>query len=122
MNANSEALVTEAIIGLLKPYLGKVKTITSDNGKEFAAHEEIAKQVGADFYFAHPYSSWERGLNENSNGLVRQYFPKGSDFTGITQAEIDLVMERLNHRPRKTLGYQTPNQVFFDLPEVALRC
>ena len=119
---HSEALVKEAIIGLLTPFVDKVKTITSDNGKEFAAHQEIARAVGADFYFAHPYASWERGVNENSNGLVRQYFPKGSDFSAVTQAEIDFVMTRLNHRPRKTLGYQTPNQVFFNLPDVALRC
>lgn len=118
----TEALVKSAMVDLLKPLADKVHTITSDNGKEFAAHQEIAKAIGADFYFAHPYASWERGVNENSNGLVRQYFPKGSDFSAITQAEIDLVMARLNHRPRKTLGYQTPNEVFFDLPKVALRC
>lgn len=118
----TEASVKAAVIALLKPYVDKVETITSDNGKEFAAHEEIARAVGADFYFAHPYASWERGLNENSNGLVRQYFPKGSDFTAISDADVDQVMERLNHRPRKTLGYQTPNQVFFTLPDVALRC
>lgn len=118
----TDALVKAAIIGLLKPYADKLKTITSDNGKEFAAHEAIAREIGADFYFAHPYASWERGLNENSNGLVRQYFPKGCDFTAITDMAVDQVMERLNHRPRKTLGYQTPNQVFFNLPDVALRC
>lgn len=118
----TEDLVKRAILRLLRPYAGKVKTITSDNGKEFAGHEEIAAALGADFYFAHPYASWERGLNENSNGLVRQYFPKGRDFTSITDAEVEQVMERLNHRPRKTLGYQTPNQVFFDLSKVALRC
>lgn len=118
---HSEALVKEAIISLLKPFANKVKTITSDNGREFAAHQEIAQAVGADFYFAHPYASWERGVNENSNGLVRQYFAKGSDFSAITQADLDQVMERLNHRPRKTLGYQTPIEVFFNLPEVALR-
>ena len=118
----TEALVQAAMVRLLKPYADKVETITSDNGKEFAAHEAIAAEIGADFYFAHPYASWERGLNENSNGLVRQYFPKGRDFTSITDAEIEQVMERLNHRPRKTLGYQTPNQVFFTLPKVALRC
>ena len=117
----TDELVKAAVIGLLKPYQDKVKTITSDNGKEFAAHEAIAREVGADFYFAHPYASWERGLNENSNGLVRQYFPKSSDFTSITQSDIDVVMERLNHRPRKTLGYQTPCEVFFNLSKVALR-
>ena len=107
--------VSQAMVGLLKPYLHKVHTITSDNGKEFAGHEEIANKLKADFYFAHPYSSWERGTNENTNGLIRQYFPKNRDFTTITQQEIDTAMERLNSRPRKRLGYQTPNQVFFKL-------
>jgi IS30 family transposase len=105
--------VTEAMTTLLTPYRNKVHTITSDNGKEFAGHEEIANKLKADFYFAHPYSSWERGTNENTNGLIRQYFPKNRDFTTITQQEIDMAMERLNNRPRKRLGYQTPNQVFF---------
>jgi IS30 family transposase len=118
----TDDLVQAAMVSLLTPYRDKVQTITSDNGKEFTSHEAIASALGADFYFAHPYASWERGLNENSNALVRQYFPKGRDFTTITQTEIDQVMERLNHRPRKTLGYQTPNDVFFNLPAVALRC
>jgi transposase, IS30 family len=105
--------VSQAMIELMTPYRNKVHTITSDNGKEFAGHEAIAKQLQADFYFAHPYASWERGTNENTNGLIRQYFPKNRDFTTITQQEIDTAMERLNNRPRKRLGYQTPNQVFF---------
>ena len=105
--------VTAAMTGLLKPYRSKVHTVTSDNGKEFAGHEEIAAALKADFYFAHPYASWERGTNENTNGLIRQYFPKNRDFTTITQQEIDLAMERLNNRPRKRLGFQTPSQVFF---------
>ncbi len=102
-----------AMIKLLRPYQRKVHTITSDNGKEFAEHEIVAEQLQADFYFAHPYASWERGTNENTNGLIRQYFPKDRDFTTITQKEIDMAMERLNTRPRKRLGYQTPSQVFF---------
>ena len=105
--------VSQAMIGLLRPHRKKVYTITSDNGKEFAGHEEIASKLKADFYFAHPYSSWERGTNENTNGLIRQYFPKNRDFTTITQQEINMAMERLNNRPRKRLGYQTPSQVFF---------
>lgn len=108
----SEA-VSQAMVGLLAPHRKQVHTITSDNGREFAGHEEIAKKLDADFYFAHPYSSWERGTNENTNGLIRQYFPKNRDFTTITQQEIDTAMERLNNRPRKRLGYLTPNQVFF---------
>lgn len=105
--------VSKAMVALLKPYRNWVHTITSDNGREFAGHEEIAEQLNADFYFAHPYSSWERGTNENTNGLIRQYFPKNRDFTTITQQEINTVMMRLNNRPRKRLGYLTPNQVFF---------
>lgn len=107
------AAVGRAIISLLAPYREIVHTLTSDNGKEFAEHGRIADTLQADFYFAHPYASWERGTNENTNGLIRQYFPKGSDFTTITQKEINLVMNRLNNRPRKRLGYQTPAQVFF---------
>ncbi len=112
--------VSQAMIELLKPYRNRVHTITSDNGKEFAEHEKIARKLQADFYFAHPYASWERGTNENTNGLIRQYFPKNRDFTTITQLEIDTAMERLNNRPRKRLGYLTPNQVFFK-PGIALQ-
>jgi IS30 family transposase len=104
--------VSQAMIGLLKPHRKKVRTITSDNGKKFAGHEEIARKLKANFYFAHPYSSWKRGTNENTNGLIRQYFPKNRDFTTIMQQEFNMAMERLNNRPQKRLGYQTPNQIF----------
>jgi transposase, IS30 family len=100
----------------------KLHTITSDNGKEFSGHEAIAAELNASFYFAHPYRSWERGTNENTNGLVRQYFPKGTDFSKITQRQVKAVEKRLNDRPRKKVGYKTPNQVFFNSPPVALRC
>jgi IS30 family transposase len=106
-------VVTEATIILLRPYLDKTITITADNGKEFAGHEKIKAALDADVYFAHPYSSWERGLNENTNGLIRQYFTKGSSFENITDEDIEAVMEKLNHRPRKTLNYKTPHAVFF---------
>jgi transposase, IS30 family len=106
-------VVTEATITLLRPYLDKTLTITADNGKEFAGHEKIKAALDADIYFAHPYSSWERGLNENTNGLIRQYFTKGSSFENITDKDVDEVMEKLNHRPRKTLNYKTPHSVFF---------
>jgi IS30 family transposase len=114
-------IVTEATITLLRPYLDKTLTITADNGKEFAGHEKIKAALDADIYFAHPYSSWERGLNENTNGLIRQYFSKGSSFENITDKDVDEVMEKLNHRPRKTLNYRTPHAVFFadTLPEAA---
>jgi len=107
------AAVTQASLALLSPLAGQVQTITSDNGREFAGHQQIAAGLSAQFYFAHPYASWERGLNENTNGLVRQYFPKRHDFTTLTEAEIAHVSERLNHRPRKTLGYRTPHEMFF---------
>jgi transposase, IS30 family len=96
-------------------------TITADNGKEFAGHEKIKAALNANVYFAHPYSSWERGLNENTNGLIRQYFTKGSSFENITDKDVDEVMEKLNHRPRKTLNYKTPHAVFFadTLPKAA---
>lgn len=106
--------VTAALIELLEPYKGSIHTITADNGKEFAEHEKVAAALEAKVYFAHPYCSWERGLNENTNGLIRQYFPKGSSFENITDADITNVMHRLNHRPRKTLKYRTPHAVFFD--------
>lgn len=81
----------KAIVSLLQPYHLQTLTITFDNGKEFANHQEIAKQLQADTYFAHPYASWERGTNENTNGLIRQYFPKGSDFSSITDDQIIFV-------------------------------
>jgi len=104
----------DAIKRLLSSISGQVHTITSDNGKEFANHEKIAKRFECDFYFAHPYSSWERGTNENTNGLIRQYFPKDRDFRTITDKELIHAMKRINNRPRKRLGYKTPNQVFFE--------
>jgi len=104
--------VTKAIKRALRSLRDQVLTITFDNGKEFAWHEKIAKALKADCYFAEPYSSWQRGCNENLNGLVRQYFPKKTDFTKITNAELAEVERKLNNRPRKRLGWQTPTQVF----------
>jgi transposase, IS30 family len=104
---------TEATISLLQPYLDKTLTITADNGKEFARHEMIKEQLNADLYFAHPYHSWERGLNENTNGPIRQYFTKRSSFENITDDEVESVMNKLNHRPRKILNFKTPHAVFF---------
>ena len=117
---NTAEVVAAASLSLLGAVGARVHTITSDNGREFASHERIAAGLSAKFYFAHPYSSWERGLNENTNGLVRQYFPKKTDFSKITDRQIERVVERLNNRPRKTLGYKTPNEVFFKLSLVAL--
>ena len=116
----TSALVENAAVELLDPIKEAVHTITSDNGTEFAGHKAIAKKLNAAFYFAHPYHAWERGTNENINGLVRQYFPKGHDFKNITDEQINFVMDRLNNRPRKSLGFLTPMQVFYNLKPVAL--
>ncbi len=103
-------LTRQAICKKLKGL--EVKTLTADNGKEFSEHEKIAEQLKADFYFCHSYSSNERGLNENTNGLIRQYFAKKSEFDKITSKDIKQVEDKLNNRPRKTLNYQTPNEVY----------
>ena len=105
--------VREAIIGLLKPCEAHVHTLTADNGKEFANHQEISEKLSADFFFAHPYAAWERGSNENMNGLLRQYFSKGRDFGTISEKEIDAVMYKLNNRPRKCLAFNSPFYEFF---------
>jgi IS30 family transposase len=105
--------VTAAVTQLLRPHKDKCHTMTFDNGKEFAEHETIAAELDADVYFAHPYHSWERGLNENSNGLLRQYFPKGMELVKVTQEQVQWAIDRLNHRPRKVLGFRTPFEVFF---------
>ena len=90
------------------------ETITLDNGKEFAAHKRLSESLGGDVYFAKPYHSWERGLNENTNGLLRQHFPKGSDFSKVSMYRLRKVEAELNNRPRKTLGYRTPNEVMWN--------
>ena len=106
------ALVSKALVRMLMPYKKMVHTITSDNGKEFAKHQKIAKALNAQFYFAHPYCSWERGLNENTNGLVRQYFPKKSSLVDVNKEQIVEVQNKLNNRPRKSLNFQKPATIF----------
>lgn len=103
--------VTAATIKLLMPYRAALHTITADNGKEFAYHERITNALGATVYYAHPYRSWKRGLNENTNGLLRQYWPESTDFKKMTHNEVSTVVTKLNNRPRKTLGYKTPEQL-----------
>ncbi len=105
--------VKNALIDLMQPIKNHIHTVTSDNGKEFSFHKDVSAALDCGFYFCHPYRSSERGLNENTNGLLRQYFPKGTDFTKITDKQIVQAQERLNHRPRKALGYKTPFEVFF---------
>lgn len=105
-------LVKEAAISLLadlKPYL---HTITADNGKEFAFHKQITQELDVDFYFAHPYHSWERGANENLNGLIRQYVPKSSTLEELTDEQVAYIQEQLNNRPRKRFNFNSPNQMF----------
>jgi IS30 family transposase len=114
-------LVAQAIISMLQPHKRLCHTITFDNGKEFAQHQYIAKCLDANVYFAHPYCSWERGLNENTNGLLRQYFPKGTDLRHVTQTQVDGAVYALNHRPRKCLGYKTPHEVFYGLPLIPIK-
>ena len=103
----------KAVVEGLAPYKDRVHTITYDNGREFADHEGMACDLEARIYFAHPYASWERGVNENTNGLIRQYFPKQRELINVTEEEVDRVMNNLNHRPRKSLGFRTPYEVFF---------
>ena len=106
--------VTQKIIALLTPVHACVHTLTSDNGTEFTHHETVAAALGLDYYFAHPYCSWERGANENMNGLIRQFFPKKMRFERITEHDTARACYLMNHRPRKCLGYRTPHQVFYE--------
>jgi transposase, IS30 family len=108
------SLVAKALIDMLKPYGNLVHTLTADNGKEFSEHVKVADALKAKFYFAHPYSSWERGLNENTNGLIRQYFPKKTCLLNVSDDYILIVQDKLNDRPRKTLNFETPNHLFLN--------
>jgi len=112
-------LVCSAIIKMLKPYGHDLQTITFDNGKEFAHHERISEQLGVSSYFANPYSSWERGLNENHNGLIRQYLPKKLPFDDVSDVRVRQIQERLNNRPKKVLGFKTPIEVYKQLSSAA---
>jgi IS30 family transposase len=121
LDSRHSAKVTPAIIALLQPHKAQCKTLTFDNGKEFAEHEFIAQCLKAKVYFAHPYCSWERGLNENHNGLLRQFFPKKTNLLKVSQDEVNDAVYRLNHRPRKCLGYRTPHEVFYRLKMTPLK-
>lgn len=104
--------VQRQMIEKLRPHRRRVHTITTDNGREFAGHETIARKLQTKVYFADPYSAWQRGLNEQVNGLIRQYLPKKTDLRNVTEDQLQFIMDRLNHRPRKTLGFKTPYEVF----------
>ena len=105
--------VTSAIKRLLQPHKCKRFSVALDNGKEFSRYEEIVSALKLKVYFAHTYCSWKRGLNENTNGLLRQYFPKGALFDTVTDAEMQTAVTALNHRPRKILGFKSPFEVLF---------
>ena len=101
------------------PFKDKIQTITSDNGLEFSNHKNISQTLDCEYYFCHPYSSWERGLNEYTNGLIRQYIPKGTSFENITPEYIKMIEDKLNNRPRKSLNWKTPNEVFYGFEAAA---
>ena len=107
--------LAETVVRMLLPYKRWVHTITSDNGTEFAEHKMIAKKLEAQFFFCHPYSSWERGLNEHTNGLVRQYIPKGESFEKYDNLYIKNVQYKINNRPREKLNFDCPKRLFFAL-------
>lgn len=112
-NKKAETVV-KAFENVVATTLYLFKTLTSDNGTEFTNHAKISEITGADFYFANPYSSWERGLNEHTNGLIRRFFPKGTDFNNVSDEDIAKVEHILNTRGRASLGYKTPNEVFLE--------
>ena len=118
----TSALVSSAIVDKLQPLAARVKTLTFDNGKEFAGHAYIDEQLQSTAYFARPFTSWERGSNENLNGLLRQYVPKKRAMSTVSDEEIRMIQNRLNNRPRKRLGFKTPSEVFHQsLKRVALQ-
>lgn len=110
--SKSKKDLNRKVTQLIRREARKVKTITADNGTEFHGYSDIEEATGAKFYFATPYHSWERGLSENTNGLIRQYSPKGQSMKGLTQAHCDRIAARLNRRPRKCLNMKTPEQVY----------
>ena len=119
-NGKNADSLANTVIDMLLPYKNVVKSITSDNGTEFAEHQKIAKKLDAKFYFAHPYASWERGLSEYSNKLIRQYIPKKTNFDTFDKEYVKQVQYKINRRPRKNLNFKNPKQVFFKC--VAFAC
>ncbi len=119
VSAKTANEVADAMIAMLAPYKKFVQSITSDNGSEFVGHERVSEALDTKIYFAHPYCSWERGLNENFNGLLRQYVRKGSDLTQVTDNMLALYQSKLNLRPRKCLDYRQPQVVFNELMKAA---
>jgi IS30 family transposase len=109
---HNAAAATERTIALIGRHAGRVATVTADNGTEFHSYAEIEDATGTLFYFATPHHAWERGTNENTNGLLRQYLPKRTSMAHVTQADCDAIAAKLNARPRKRLGYRTPEECY----------
>jgi len=112
LRGKSSKEMKNAIIGSFKKCPELIRTLTVDNGSEFALHDDVRKELKSKVYFADPYSPWQRGLNENTNGLIRKFYPKGTDFSKISEREILKVQDLLNNRPRDLLGFNTPKQLF----------
>jgi len=111
LDGKNATKLAEKAVEALMPWKSWLHTITADNGKEFAEHERVARELEILFFFARPYHSWERGANENANGLIRQFFPKKTPFENITDEQVQWVEKTLNNRPRKRLGFLTPNEM-----------
>lgn len=103
---------SQRCVEMISRHAGRVATITADNGTEFHSYKDIEAATGVDFYFATPHHSWERGTNENTNGLIRQYLPKRTSMAEVTQADLDAIAHRINTRPRKRLGFRTPEECY----------
>lgn len=118
--SKTSKLTTTSIIKVMKPYVNTINSITYDNGSEFSMHEKINKKLNTKSYFCKPYSAWEKGTVENINGIIRRFFPKGTDFGKISMKQIKYVENWINNRPMKVLNYLTPNQRFQQLYSVAI--
>lgn len=106
--------LSQTVIRLLNPFKGHVRSITTDNGTEFACHEMIEKSIGTQVYFTDPYSSWQKGAVENINGIIRQYIPKTTSFSNISHQQITKIMQKINTRPREKLNFNTPVECFYE--------
>ena len=109
----TKELTLDRTVKLLWEERQRVKTITADNGTEFHNYRELENILGTRVYFATPHHAWERGTNENTNGLIRQYLPKGTNLSRLSQQQCDRIAERLNNRPRLRLGFKTPNEAYY---------
>ena len=115
LSDKSTHTLNKKVVSLIDRYSNEFKTITADNGTEFHQYKKIEEECGVRFYFANPYHSWERGSNENTNGLIRQYLPKDKSMEYLTQKQCDAIAYQLNNRPRKRYKYKTPEEKFYGL-------